>query len=237
MGRTKHRNFIKRREMILKIFTSNRSDGSMGSGQKRGYIKDDQSRTTFLKKNGINPANTTLNRIKYEGDNYRRYFTLDDSDRGDGITRESTIVSDALVVTKPNHAIFLLLADCIGAVLYDSAKNILMVSHLGRRHLEQNGGVESVKYLVKKHGIDPKDLKAWLSPAAGQGSYPLFAFGGRSLHDVAVEQLRSAGVLLENIEVSTIDTTQDENYYSHSQFLKGKQVDDGRFAVVAVTRE
>ncbi len=192
-----------------------------------------QSRTDFLNKNGIQPEATTLVRLKYEGDDYCRYATIDDTFKGDGIVRESTVVNDALVVTRPQHALFLPLADCIGAVLHDPVKNILMVSHLGRHNLEQYGGTRSVEFLQEHHNVDPQDVTVWLSPAAGKSNYPLFEFNNRSMHEVAMEQFIRAGIRAENIDISPIDSSQDANYYSHNQFLKGRRDNDGRFAVVA----
>jgi copper oxidase (laccase) domain-containing protein len=219
--------------MVLRIFTSNISNGSMKSVHDGNLVKSNQSRTDFLLQNNIQPEATTLVRLEYEGDDYCRYATIDDKYKGDGIVRASTIVNDGLVVSKPNHALFLPLADCIGAVLHDPVKNILMVSHLGRHNLEQFGGSRSVEFLQKYHDVNPQDVAVWLSPAAGKTNYPLFAFGGRSLHDVATEQLINAGILRENIDISAIDTSLDDNYHSHSQFLKGKRNNDGRFAIVA----
>lgn len=220
--------------MNLKIYTSTRADGSMKSIHDRDIADTNLSRSRFLEKNNIDPTKTTLVRLTYDQDDYLRYFEADSSHKGDGIIRESTLTGDALVVAKPNHALFLPLGDCIGAVLYDPSQNILMVSHLGRHNLEQYGGVKSVEYLVEHHGVDPSKLTVWLSPAAGKNTYPVFAFDNRSLHDIAVQQLCDAGVLLTNIEVSPIDSAEDPAYYSHSQFLKGSQVDDGRFAIVAI---
>lgn len=219
--------------MKFAFYTSQVIDGSMKP------LRDDkeqiqQNRHAFLRKQGIKPEATTLLNLLYGGDNYCRYLSIDESLKGDGIVRDATIDVDGLVVTRPGHAVLLPLADCIGAVLYDSVQNVLMVSHLGRHHLEQYGGAESVKYLAAHHQVTPKNLKVWLSPAAGKESYPLFAFDNRSLHDVAVEQLTSAGVANENIDVSPIDTTTDKSYFSHSQFLKGNRDTDGRFCVVAL---
>jgi hypothetical protein len=220
-------------DMALNIFVSKIQDGSMKPIHSGDIEHTNRARTNFLLKNGINPNDTTLVRVKYEGDNYKRYFTVDNSHKGDGVIRESTLTSDAIVVSEYNHALFLPLADCIGAVLHDPIKNILMVSHLGRHNLEQFGGTASVEHLIKYHDIDTKNLKVWLSPAAGKESYPLFAFNNRSLHEVAFEQFTGVGVLPENIEASSIDSAKNEEYYSHSQFLKGNRTSDGRFAIVA----
>jgi len=219
--------------MAVVIINSTLLDGSMQSIHSGNLAQANQSRTDFLNKNGIQPEATTLVRLKYEGDDYCRYATIDDTFKGDGIVRESTVVNDALVVTRPQHALFLPLADCIGAVLHDPVKNILMVSHLGRHNLEQYGGTRSVEFLQEHHGVNPQDVTIWLSPAAGKSSYPLFEFNNRSLHEVAMEQFIRAGIRAENIDISPIDSSQDANYYSHSQFLKGRRDNDGRFAVVA----
>ena len=219
--------------MPVKIATSTINDGSMKSPD-HDFRTTLNARRTFLQQNDINPNDTTLVHLVYEGTNYARYLTIDSTLKGDGITRDSSIIADALVVTKPNHALLLPLADCIGAVIHDPIQNILMLSHLGRHNLEQQGGTKSIEYLVEKHNCDPIDLTVWLSPAAGAGNYPLFSFDSRSMHDVAMEQFIAAGVASQNISASSIDTTIDQQYFSHSQFLAGNRTTDGRHAVIAM---
>lgn len=220
---------------MLHYAVSTVADGSMKSPD-RNFKTVLAARQAFLKQNDVSAHDATLVQVTYETDDFCRYATLTDDDRGDGITRPPTYAADALVVTQPGHALFLPLADCIGAVVYDESQNILMLSHLGRHNLEQQGGTRCIEYLVEKHGSDPKNLIVWLSPAASKRSYPLYAFDNRSLHDVAVEQLVTAGVAKENITISPIDSATDTNYFSHSQFLKGNRDSDGRHAVVAVLR-
>lgn len=192
------------------------------------------TRSAFLQKNDINPQNTTLVQLTYETDDFCRYTTLTNQEKGDGITRDATIVADALVVTKSNHALLLPLADCIGAVIHDPVQNILMLSHLGRQNLEQLGGTKCIEYLIDKHGVGLKNVTVWLSPAAGQEYYPLYGFDHRSLHEVAIEQLTAAGISPDNITISPIDSAADNNYFSHSRYLKGGRPTDGRHAVIAV---
>jgi copper oxidase (laccase) domain-containing protein len=223
-------------DKMLSIFTSIRADGSMKSIHSGDIEAVNSARAAFLKKHDISPDDTTLVRMTYDRNDFLRYSTVNDESKGDGITKDSTIISDGLIVTQPNHALFLPLADCIGVVLHDPTKDIMMVSHLGRHNLEQFGGTKSVTYLARNHHVNPEDLTVWLSPAAGSDAYPLFAFDNRSLHDVAIEQLVNGGILAKNITTSPIDVTNDGNYYSHSKFLKGAQTDDGRFAIAAVMR-
>lgn len=220
---------------MLYYIVSTITDGSMKS-PNMNFATVLPTRTAFLQQHGTMPDDTTLVQLTYETDDFCRYYTLTDEHKGDGITRQATIEADALVVTEPNHALLLPLADCIGAVIHDPTRGILMLSHLGRHNLEQLGGTRCVEYLAEKHGCNPADLTVWLSPAAGQESYPLYAFDNRSLHDVATEQLIAAGIAAKNITVSPIDSATDPNYFSHSQFLAGTRHNDGRHAVVAVIR-
>ena len=220
---------------MLSIFASTRADGSMKSLDS-SYGSVLEARRRFLNEHDIQPEHTTLVHLTYETESYNRYHSIKTAFKGHGIIMPPALESDGVVVTETGHALFLPLADCIGAVIHDPTKNVLMISHLGRHNLEQFGGTKSVEYLIQHHSVNPKDLTVWLSPAAGGEAYPLFAFDNRSLHDVAIEQLLAAGVLSENITASPIDVTKDQDYYSHSQFLKGNRTDDGRFAIVAMMK-
>jgi hypothetical protein len=215
------------------ILCSTAADGSMRSPD-HSYASVLPIRQAFLQKHGISPDDTTLVRLVYEGTDYTRFHTIDAGQKGDGVVRDTTLISDGLVVTEPGHALFLPLADCIGAIIHDPTKGILMLSHLGRHNLEQRGASKSVEYLVREHSVTPKDLTVWLSPAASGEFYPLYSFDNRGLHDVATEQFLTAGVERERIDISPIDSAANTNYYSHSQFLKGQRETDGRIAVVAM---
>lgn len=212
------------------------ADGSMKIGQSSDPQAILANRQRFLASNGIAIDQTVLVPLTYGGDNYRRYFVVDEHHKGKGIITSATMEADGLVTQAKGVALFLPLADCIGAVLYDPITESLMVTHLGRHNLEQHGGAASVEYMAEQYGSNPSDITAWLSPAAGGDNYPLFAFANRSMHDVAIEQLEQAGIKSENIMASSIDTTTDENYFSHSQFLKGERETDGRFAIVAMMK-
>lgn len=220
---------------MLHYAVSTINDGSMKSPD-RNYRTVLPARQAFLKANNSSVNNTTLVQVTYETNDFCRYATLTDSDKGDGITRAPTYAADALVVTNPDHVLFLPLADCIGAVIHDPTQNVLMLSHLGRQNLEQLGGTKGINYLVDAHGCNPNDLSVWLSPAAGQKAYPLYSFNNRSLHNVATEQLIAAGINPSNIDASPIDSAVDTNYFSHSQYLKNNRSTDGRHAVIAVLR-
>jgi hypothetical protein len=210
------------------------NDGNM----KFGIENDDvlKNRQTFLGNLGIDLKNATLVTIDYSPSaSYEQYRTLSNSDKGEGMTApDSETIADAVVVTKPGHALFLPLADCVGVILHDTANGILMLSHVGRHSAEVEGAKKSVHYLVDFFASDPAAIQAWLSPAVGKATYPLHAMNDKSLHEVIVEQLLAAGLQRENIEVSAVDTARDGNYFSHSEYLAGNRSSKGRFAVVAM---
>lgn len=220
--------------MPIKICISKVSDGSMKPLDINNQLSVLDARAKFLQKNNINPINTTLVKIDYNTNNFRKYIITDNTNKGDGIIRESGAIADAIVTISKGHALLLPLADCVGAVIYDEISGALMLSHLGRHSLEQFGGTESVNFLVKKFNVKPENLKVWLSPSAGKDSYPLKAFSSDSLQEIAVKQLIQSGVSIDNITTSKIDTTKNDQYFSHSQFIAGNRKTDGRFALVAM---
>ncbi|MFZ2126570.1 MAG: laccase domain-containing protein [Candidatus Microsaccharimonas sp.] len=212
------------------------ADGSMYNRHDKADASVIHNREVFLKKHHISLEQTTRVRTLYEGDNYCRYKEATEAEKGDGMKDDQVAISDGLVTTNLNHALFLPVADCVGAVLYDPKKQVLMVSHLGRHSLEQGGGIKSVAYLKEKYGCDPKDLKVWLTPAPGKDAYPIWKLDNKGMKEVTFEQLSIAGILPENITDNPADSTKDVNYYSYSEFLKGNRKKDGDHVVVAMMR-
>lgn len=212
---------------------------SIQEGNIKLGVDDDENalknRQEFLQKLGIDMAHTTLVNITYATNNFAKYRVVDEDDKQDGMLASSQRYADALLTTHQNHALFLPIADCVGVILLDPTKKILMLSHIGRHSSEIEGAYKSVQFM-QEHGANAKNIQVWLSPAVGKATYPLHAFNGQSLHEVITDQLLKAGVLQENIEASKVDTANDENYYSHSQYLKGNEAEPGRFAVVAMIK-
>lgn len=204
---------------------------------KFGMLEDDaqviKNRQKFLEKVGIDIAHTTLVSLTYKTDDFAKYRLVDEDDKYEGMTPGAERHADALLTSHPGHALFLPIADCVGVILYDSVQKLLMVSHIGRHSAEIEGAVKSVQFM-ENHGARVADIKVWLSPAVGKASYPLHTFGGKSLHEIIKEHLLRVNVKANNIEVSDVDTATDENYFSHSQFLKRNESTPGRFAIVAM---
>jgi purine-nucleoside/S-methyl-5'-thioadenosine phosphorylase / adenosine deaminase len=196
----------------------------------------DENRANFLSKLGIRPEQTVLVRTTYDGSNYNRYHTVGENNRGQGMVRPSAFNSDSLATNQKNVAIFLPIADCIGGFVYDPVLHSLMVMHLGRQATEQLGATKSIEFMAREFGSEPEDMLVWLGPAPSEKTYPVFSLDNRSLHDVNTEHLISAGVNPKNITVCNVDTILDTNYFSHSEFLKGRREADGRYAIVGMLK-
>lgn len=191
------------------------------------------NRQRWLAGFGISPNEAVRVYITYDRDDFTQYRSITKSDRGQGMHGDATTPRDALATNDPSIALFLPIADCVGTVLYDPVKQVLMLSHLGRHSLEQNGGQKSVAFLVDKYGTDPHDLQIWMTPAPNQEVYPIFKLNNKGLVEAAIEQLQAAGVQPNHITASPFDTATDPNYFSHSEFLKGNKPTNGRFAIIA----
>ncbi len=213
-------------------------DGNM---KKKGFPEADQpaiekARHDFLGVFGISLDQTVLVSLTYELDDFAKYAVVTKSQAGEGMTKTSSQETDALATQEKSLALFLPIADCVGAILYDPKHEALMVSHLGRHSTEQFGGRKSVEYMEKQFQSKPEDLLVWLSPSPSRESYPVYAFENRGLQEIVISQMVGAGVQRANIEANPVDTSTDRNYFSHSEFKKGNRDEDGRYAIVAMLK-
>lgn len=221
----------------LVVGLSSATDGDMKHAVHNDHETVTANRQKFLSRLGISLDQTSLIRIDYNSEDFCRYRSVDPAD--DGVSMQpghNTNPADALVTDRLDQALFLPIADCCPLVLADTKGPAFMLSHLGRHNVIQSGGHRSVEFIVDNLDVKPADLRAWLGPAVGKASYPLHGFSGRSLQEVILQQLHSAGLKDSQIEVCDVDVAEDERYYSHSQFKKGQRSHDGRFAVVAMRK-
>lgn len=218
----------------IEIIHSTTADESLRSSLTPEPEINDAPTKKFLAAHDMQLASVVLLRLSYDTDDFCRYHEVLAGEAGAGFTKPQLKIADALVARTSDVALFLPIADCIGAVLYHPPTRTLMLSHLGRHNLEQQGGVKSVEYLAQ-YGADPSELLVYLSPAASGKYYPLYAFENRSLHDIATEQLLAAGIQQENITIDTRDTVTDSDFFSHSAALRGEK-QPGRHAIVARLR-
>ncbi len=209
----------------VRVAVSSTTDGSMKDGVDLLTPEAIGNRQKFLQRLGLLPEQTAVFYADFDTEDFCSY-----AEARPGLMPGV----DGVATNRTGQPILLPIADCVATVLYDPLHHAVMVSHLGRHSTEQYGGVNSVRYMIEQYKSDPVDLLVWLGPSPNGEEYPLWAFNHRSFVDVLCEQLLLAGVRSDNLEISSIDTVTDPNYFSHSQFLQGKQSIDGRYAISAV---
>lgn len=222
--------------MSVLVAISTVADGSMLDRENPKSHKVVANRKAYLKSKGFDLQRSVRLRVHYETDDFCRYVSVDESYAGKGMQDANVRPADAIITTTRNLALFLPVADCIGAVIYDDVKRVLALAHLGRHSLEQLGGEKIIAHLATEYGSNPQNLRIWLSPAAGKDVYKIWALDNRGMKEAALEQLHNAGITAEQITDNTAETTSDENYFSYSEFLKGTRSSDGDHAIVAMIR-
>lgn len=216
---------------------SSAEDGNMRFGLGDSDDAVTENRRKFLSPQMIALQSTILCRVSYDREDFTHYLRVRTPDKGKGMVPDKDIdIADGIATDEKRIALFLPLADCTGAILYDPKRLALMVSHLGRHSSEQYGARKSVEFMKDKFGTNPEDILVWLSPAPNGTDYPIWARDNRSSHDVTRNDLLEAGIKQEHIQISPVDTVTDQNYFSHSEFLKGNREQDGRYAIVAMMR-
>ncbi len=192
-----------------------------------------ENREKWLQEMKLELTKATRVNITYDGDDYCRYKLVDQSDMGEGMTGD-TYSADALITTTPGHVLFLPIADCVATTIFDPDNNVLMLTHLGRQSLEQQGGLKSIQYLHEHYASKPENLKIWLSPTVNKDVYPIFKLDNKGMKEAVYEQFKQAGVNFENITDNQDDTATNPDYYSYSEYLKGNKPTDGCYAMLAM---
>jgi copper oxidase (laccase) domain-containing protein len=226
--------------MSIVVAISITADGSMLSKSNDAQQVID-NRIRFLATHGITADQTTrlnpetLRRATQAHEtNWCRYVEVNATDASAGMYNDDVIVADAIVTRGASHCLLLPVADCVGTAIYDPIQSILMLTHLGRHSLEQNGGQKSVEYLQTAYGCDPAQLRVWCTPAPNKHVFPIWALDNRGMKEIALEQLQRAGIMPGNVTDNPADTATDLNYFSYSQFLKGHRPLNGDHAIIAM---
>lgn len=220
--------------MSVTVAISTVADGSMYDRTNHENNDVIENRRRFLEAHDIPMGSAVRVRVDYSSDNYCRYQVVETTSANTGMLKQDIEPADGLATAQKNVALFLPVADCIGAVFYDPEHQALMLSHLGRHSLEQQGALHSVEYMQKQFGSNPSMIEVWMTPAPNKKDYPIWALDNKGMKEVALEQLAEAGILSKNIHDNPADSITDPRYYSYSAFLKGATEEDGDYAIVAM---
>jgi hypothetical protein len=230
---------------------STQKDGNLSFlyGEKIQVI---QNREKFLKNYNININDCVALRTQHKTE----IQVVDSSFKEKGMREiESAVHVDALITRDKDLILFLLTADCLPLTFYDVANKVIGLAHLSR----ENTGLRFVQKIVKtftnQFQSNPKNIHVSIGPGIHQESYvknsKIFdSLSSESYKDwkpfltrlpngkisidligYNVAQLRNEGITRQNITVSSIDTFQSNDYFSHRRSeIMGEQ--DGRFATI-----
>ena len=229
----------------LLVAVSSKDDGTMLNRIRGRHVAEVlENRRRFCDQIGITYDEVVYHVISY--DQAQTFDNIAEVTETDTVKYNNEgIFADALYTEAAGVGLFLPVADCIATVIYDPKRRALMLAHLGRHSTVAQLMTQAVKYFVERSSR-AKDLQIWMSPSITQKNYRMDYFDhvdntkwrnfchqtadgiyldmqgfNRSL---AVQ----SGVPSDNIFISSIDTADDPNYFSHSAGDTG-----GRFAVLA----
>lgn len=147
---------------------------------------------------------------------------------------ESAIKADAIVTRERNLALVVLTADCIPAIFYDRANEIIGLVHLSRHNTKEIFSQIVASQLKRDYGANLQDLKIFFGPSIKKESYILPEYpNGYDLVSDNVNQLLLKGIRQENIFVDPTDTALDGNFFSHYRAVREKEP-EGRFATTVM---
>ncbi|HIP02915.1 MAG TPA: peptidoglycan editing factor PgeF [Campylobacterales bacterium] len=136
---------------------------------------------------------------------------------------------DALITNVKNIPLMVMVADCIPILLYDPKKSVIAVVHAGRNGTFNEIAKKTVLKMVDVFGCETSDILVCLGASIHKCCYEVGEEIARlvdekykekrdekwylDLHSMNVDQLRSVGI--KNIEISSICTCCDEDYFSY----------------------
>lgn len=227
----------------ISAFTTTRVNGhSSGPYAKNNfglYVGDDKDTVIMNRRDLVGLMKITETQIVFAYQSHSTVIaeaTKADGGRGFG-DYEDGIPADGLYTREPRLALAIVHADCVPVFLYDKKQKLAAVIHAGREGTLKKAAYHMVKKLIDEEKCEPRDLHAFFGPSltfsnleisesekdeilAKDGSLHvgIKKISGKFYLDVPFLnyfQLRELGIPQDNIELSNIDTFEDQkNFYS-----------------------
>ncbi len=138
---------------------------------------------------------------------------------------------DAIVTNKRKIPLMVMVADCIGLLLFDPIKKVIATVHAGREGILKNIALKTVLNMQKNYNSNPNSLIAITTPSIGVCCYEIASGVNLDLKSTLKEQLLKSGLKDDNIKISPICTCCDERYFSYR-----REKITGRFALIAMLK-
>ncbi|MDP3948443.1 MAG: polyphenol oxidase family protein [bacterium] len=203
-------------------------DGNMSFvwGEREKVLSN---RKAFLDKLGIKFNDSVAMFLKHGTE----IMSVNEFSRG-----EEAMPADCLITKSKNVFLFVLTADCLPVIFYDSVNGVLALAHLSRINTPENFLLKIIEKLKTEYGSKPGNLIAAIGPCIKKESYIFtneelrkripdekifngfvadLPDGRKSIDLVGynVGQMMSTGIKKGNIEISGIDTAKNEEFFSH----------------------
>jgi len=176
---------------------------------------------------------------------------VDSSKKGFGMLTQGGVQGDCLISNERRLFLFMLTGDCLPIIIHDQQRGIIALAHISRRNTNQLFAKTIIRRMIADYGCQVSDLKITIGPCIHKESYIkknvpeqtmtgwsefiTKTSGGSVMIDLLgynIQQLVDAGIARDRINVSSIDTAQSNNYYSHRRSVRNNEP-EGRFATVA----
>lgn len=168
--------------------------------------------------------------------------------------------ADGTLTRDPNSGVLLIAGDCTPVVLWDESTMLHGILHIGLLGA-LNGTIQTLKPLLRRYGIEPKQLHAYLGPSIAGENYDVTKSGlwvaienqikanetlrpllnmhfDGSHFDVrgsTVDQLLAVGIEESNIQVfSKCTTDSDSHFFSHYAAMQAGQNPEAFASVIWV---
>lgn len=211
-----------------------------------------KNRRRFLVKHGLELENCVLPSLIHED----KIVIVGEKDKGKGMSNPDTrIEAEALITNTPNLGLFIITADCFPVIYYDPEEKAVALAHLGWKPAGKGLAAQVVRRMQSEFNSKPNNIKVYIGPGIHTDSYrydnplqqnfpewkpylkpiPNTNEFSINLLGFVVNQLKEVGVNESNLEISTIDTALDLNFYSHYRSKKTGEA-EGRFVTVVALK-
>lgn len=229
----------------FRVGYSRKTDGNMS--YRLGPAEEVlENREQFFRNEGIAPDRISTFFTEHKDDIHAlREYDL----RLNALRGERVAVTDAIITTLPETAIFLTFADCVPFIVYDQAQHIMAFAHVGWRSMAMGFTKKVLRQLESAHGTRLEDCIAVIGPSIKKESYffrdPIqaewpawenfleYRSDGRTAIDLfgfCRHEALNTGILPENLYAFPVDTARDENMFSHyAGTAGGRPEKQGRF--------
>ena len=165
------------------------------------------------------------------------FFQLSLTERKDALEGVDALISDA-----KNIIMGISTADCIPVIVYDPVHHAAAAIHAGWKGTRLRIVSKTLQKMQKIFGTNPSDCTAAIGPGISQDSFEVgqevvdaFVEAGFEMSQYVVmkakphidlkainlDLLTAAGLLVENVFISDIDTFTDVNYFSARREQRG----------------